>query len=48
LDVATSLQVQEQVDASEIGAELKVKIIRKDKIKTLTVKPGDFPQNVSE
>jgi S1-C subfamily serine protease len=48
LDVATSLQVQEQVDASEIGAELKIKIIRKDKIRTLTVKPGDFPQNVSE
>lgn len=48
LDVATSLQVQEQVDASEIGAELKVKIIRKDKIKTLTVKPSDFPQNVAE
>jgi S1-C subfamily serine protease len=47
-DIATSLQVQEQVDASEIGTALKVKIIRKDKIKTLTVKPGDFPQVESE
>jgi S1-C subfamily serine protease len=47
LDVKTSLEVQEKVDASEIGTELKVKIIRKDKIKTLTVKPGDFPQNVN-
>lgn len=46
--VKTSLQVQEQVDLSEIGAELKVKVIRAGKAKTLTVKPGAFPQDKLE
>jgi S1-C subfamily serine protease len=48
LDVKTALEVQEQVDLSEIGAELKVKIIRNDKVKILNVKPGDFPQDISQ
>jgi S1-C subfamily serine protease len=48
LGVTNSLQVQEQVDSSEIGAELEVKIIRDGKAKTLKVKPGAFPQDNSE
>jgi S1-C subfamily serine protease len=48
LGVTTSLQVQEQVDSSEIGAELEVKIMRDGQAKTLTVKPGVFPQDNSE
>ena len=48
LGVTTSLQVQEQVDSSEIGTELEVKIIRDGKAKTLKVKPGAFPQDNSE
>jgi S1-C subfamily serine protease len=43
--VTTSLQVQEQVDSSEIGEELEVKIIRNGQAQTLTVKPGVFPQD---
>lgn len=48
LGVTTSLQVQEQVDSSEIGTELEVKIMRDGKAKTLKVKPGAFPQDNSE
>ncbi|MEN9517649.1 MAG: hypothetical protein RLZZ381_237 [Cyanobacteriota bacterium] len=48
LGVTTSLQVQEEVDSSEIGAELEVKIMRNGQAKTLTVKPGVFPQDNSE
>ncbi|NJK54904.1 MAG: PDZ domain-containing protein [Pleurocapsa sp. SU_5_0] len=48
LGVTTSLQVQEQVDASEIGAELPVKIIRNGQAKTLKVKPGAFPQDQAQ
>lgn len=39
-DVATSLQVQEQVDSSVIGSELEVKIIRDGKSKIIKVKPS--------
>ncbi len=48
LPVTTSLQVQEQVDRSEIGAELEVKVIRNGEAKTLTVKPSAFPQDQLE
>ena len=48
LRVTTSLQVQEQVDQSEIGSELKVKVIRNGTAKTLKVRPGAFPQNQIE
>lgn len=47
-EVKNSLQVQEQVDLSEIGAELEVKVIRNGKAKTLMVKPGAFPQDQPE
>jgi S1-C subfamily serine protease len=47
LGVTTSVQVQEQVDSSEIGAELEVKIMRNGRAKTLKVKPGAFPQDRS-
>ena len=43
--VATSLQVQEQVDKSKIGSELEVKVIRNGKAKTIQVKPAAFPQD---
>lgn len=46
--VKTSLQVQEQVDLSEIGSELEVKVIRNGKLKTLKVRPGAFPQDKLE
>lgn len=46
--VKTSLQVQEQVDLSEIGSQLQVKVIREGKPKTLTVRPGAFPQDRRE
>ena len=46
--VKTSLQVQEQVDLSEIGSELEVKVIRDGKAKTLKVRPGAFPQKKLE
>ncbi|GAB4529431.1 MAG: HhoA/HhoB/HtrA family serine endopeptidase [Pleurocapsa sp.] len=42
--VATSLQVQEQVENSEIGATLKVEVLRSGKVKTIKVKPGTFPK----
>ena len=42
--VATSFQVQEQVDKSKIGSELAVKVIRNGKVKTIQVEPGAFPQ----
>ncbi|MGF1589193.1 MAG: HhoA/HhoB/HtrA family serine endopeptidase [Pleurocapsa sp.] len=48
LPVTTSLQVQEQVDRSEIGAELEVKVIRNGEAKTLKVKPSAFPQDQLE
>ncbi|MGB5632529.1 MAG: HhoA/HhoB/HtrA family serine endopeptidase [Waterburya sp.] len=48
LSVTTSLQVQEQVDLSEIGSELEVKVIRDGNPKTLKVKPGAFPQDKLE
>lgn len=46
--VKTSVQVQEQVDLSEIGSELEVKVIRDGQPKTLKVRPGAFPQDKLE
>ena len=46
--VKTSLQVQEQVDLSEIGAELEIKVTRDGKPITLKVRPGTFPQDQLE
>ena len=43
--VKTSLQVQEQVDKSEIGSPLSVEILREGKLKTLKLIPGAFPQS---
>ena len=43
--VATSTQVQEQVDKSKIGSDLEVKVMRNGKAKTIQVKPGVFPQD---
>jgi S1-C subfamily serine protease len=42
--VDNSLQVQEQVDKSEIGSQLEVKIVRDGQPKTFKVRPGAFPQ----
>ena len=47
-NVATSLQVQEQVDSSVIGSELEVKVIRNGKSKTIQVKPRAFPKSETE
>ncbi len=46
--VKTSLQVQEQVDLSEIGAELELEILRNGKSKIVKVIPGAFPQSKFE
>ena len=46
--VITSVQVQEQVDASKIGSKLEVAVIRDGKLKTLEVKPSAFPQDEIE
>lgn len=46
--VATSSQVQEQVEKSQIGSALSIEVLRKGKVKTITVKPGVFPQAESE
>ena len=42
--VINSLQVQEQVDLSQIGEELELQIIRRGEPITLRVIPGAFPQ----
>lgn len=42
--VNSSLQVQEQVEISEIGQALEIEIIRSGKTKTVNVKPGVFPE----
>ena len=43
--VTDSLQVQEQVDLSQIGSQLQVQIVRDGKLKTLKVKPSAFPRS---
>ena len=42
--VKTSLQVQEQVDISEIGSELSIEVLRDGKVNNLIVKPSAFPK----
>jgi S1-C subfamily serine protease len=42
--VKTSLQVQEQVETSEIGSALEVEVLREGKVKTIKVKPSVFPK----
>jgi S1-C subfamily serine protease len=46
--VTTSVQVQEQVDLSEIGSELKVEVLRNGTSKTLEVRPSAFPEDEFE
>jgi len=43
--VKKSIQVQEQVELSTIGTDLKVAIIRDGKLKVLNIKPTAFPQD---
>jgi S1-C subfamily serine protease len=43
--VDNSLQVQEQVEMSEIGKALKLEIVRDGKTKIIAVKPSVFPEN---
>lgn len=47
-DVANSLQVQEQVEISEIGQALAVEIIRNGKTEVVEVKLGIFPESEPE
>ena len=42
--VETAVDVQEQVEASEIGDVLEVEVIRNNQKKTMTVRPSAFPQ----
>ena len=46
--VGSSLQVQEQVEKSEIGSALSVEVLRNGKVKTIKVKPGIFPKAEAE
>jgi S1-C subfamily serine protease len=39
--------VQEQVEASTVGANLEVEVIRQGKKKTIQVRPGAFPTEES-
>ena len=41
--VETAVQVQEQVEASEIGAVLEVEVLRNNQKKIVAVRPGTFP-----
>jgi S1-C subfamily serine protease len=43
--VDNSLQVQEQVEISEIGKALKLEVVRDGKTKIIAVKPSIFPEN---
>ena len=45
--VKTPLQVQEQVDLSQIGSKLEVEVLRNDKLRTLEVVPAAFPESES-
>ena len=42
--VENSVQVQDQVEISEIGKSLSLEILRKGKLRVIDVKPGIFPQ----
>ena len=42
--VETSLQVQEEVEISEIGQVLAIEVIRNGKVKIVKVRPSAFPQ----
>lgn len=46
--VATSLQVQEQVENSKIGEALIIETIREGKVKIIEVRPGIFPDTKAE
>ena len=45
--VKTPLQVQEQVDLSQIGSKLEVEVLRNDKLRTIEVVPAAFPESES-
>lgn len=46
--VDNSLQVQEQVEISQIGQALEIEVIRNGKTKIIAVKPGVFPESKPE
>lgn len=46
--VDNSLQVQEQVEISQIGQALEIEVIRNGKSKIIAVKPGVFPESKPE
>jgi Do/DeqQ family serine protease len=45
--IKSAAQVQEQVEASTVGANLEVEVIRQGKRKTIQVRPGSFPTEES-
>jgi Do/DeqQ family serine protease len=45
--IKSAAQVQEQVEASTVGANLEVEVIRQGKKKTIQVRPGAFPTEES-
>ncbi|MCP2729079.1 HhoA/HhoB/HtrA family serine endopeptidase [Limnofasciculus baicalensis] len=46
--VISADQVQQQVEASQVGGGLEIEVVRQGKIKKLTVQPGAFPTQKSE
>lgn len=46
--IETAADVQNQVEASEVGADLKIEINRNGQNQTITVKPGAYPASQSE
>jgi len=46
--IKTASDVQEEVEASEVGANLDIEVNRQGKTKTILVKPGAFPVNQLE
>lgn len=46
--VISSDQVQQQVEASQVGAELEIELVRQGRIEKLSVLPGIFPTQQSE
>jgi S1-C subfamily serine protease len=46
--VKSAAQVQEQVEASTVGAVLEVEVTRQGKTQRLQVRPGAFPSQESE
>ncbi|HEY9652908.1 MAG TPA: PDZ domain-containing protein, partial [Coleofasciculaceae cyanobacterium] len=46
--VKNAAEVQKLVEASQVGGNLEIKVIRNNKTETIQVKPGTFPTEESD